>query len=146
MMAKVLLLDSAHLNKLAREGIVPRSGHSYHLVPTVQAYVRYLRQDGSDSDRESLLEEKTKLTRVQRQKAEFALAVLRRDYLPIVEVQEVIAAALKSLAAGINTLPDVLERDTLLEQASRDRLQIVLDELREQLYQRLLTLCPAEVV
>ena len=58
-----------------------------------------------------------------------------RTLIPADEFTRELATLAKATAAGLDQLPDMLERDAGLEPEAIERVQKVIDALREQLYQ-----------
>lgn len=60
-----------------------------------------------------------------------------RELIPIREHELALAAAFKTVAAALETLPDVLERDAGIGGAAIEAVQRVVDRVRDDLYRRL---------
>ena len=65
----------------------------------------------------------------------------QRISIPAPEVEQVVATAFKELSQGLDTLPDVLENDCALGAEEVERVIVVVDGVREALYQQLLDVC-----
>ena len=65
------------------------------------------------------------------------LAERNGDLIPVIEYQRELSAVIKSLVAGLQTLPDILERDAGLSGDAVERAQAVIDALRDDLYRAL---------
>ncbi|MGJ8518455.1 DUF1441 family protein [Carnimonas bestiolae] len=61
-----------------------------------------------------------------------------RQLVPADEVAREMSALAKALAAGLDTLPDLLERDAGIPPEALDQVQSVIDGLREQMYQEIM--------
>lgn len=79
--------------------------------------------------------------RAEREKAKWLSE--QRFQIPVAEVEQVVATAFKSMAAALDTLPDVLERDCALRPEEVERAIAVIDGAREGMYQQLLEVCSA---
>lgn len=60
-----------------------------------------------------------------------------RELIPIRDHETALATAFKMVAAALETLPDVLERDAGLSGAAIEVAQRVVDRVRDDLYRRL---------
>ncbi len=60
-----------------------------------------------------------------------------RNLIPVREHEMALASAFKMVAAALETLPDVLERDAGLSGAAIEVAQRVVDRVRDDLYRRL---------
>lgn len=65
-----------------------------------------------------------------------------RTLIPADEFARELATFAKATAAGLDQLPDMLERDAGLEPEAIDKVQKVIDELREQLYEAVVSDAP----
>jgi len=65
-----------------------------------------------------------------------------RTLIPADEFARELATLAKATAAGLDQLPDMLERDAGLEPEAIERVQQVIDQLREQLYQAVVSDAP----
>lgn len=59
------------------------------------------------------------------------------ELIPAAEYEAALSAALKTVAAGLESLPDLLERDAALPGPAIERTIEVIDQMRDGLYQRL---------
>lgn len=141
MIGKVLMVSVARISQMAKEGIIPREANGkYRLVPAVQGYIHFLKRDHTDEDLISLSKEKAKLTKAQRERAELELAVARKEYIPVAEVEFELANVIKTLLTGLEPLPDQLERKARLSAEQVDRVEQTIREIRESLYDKLIAL------
>jgi len=65
------------------------------------------------------------------------LQVERSELLSSLEVEQRFAAVFKAVADCLDTLPDLIERDCAATPMQVERIQTRLDEVREDLYERL---------
>lgn len=136
--SKVLMVHPNRVIQMGREGIIPRfEGNRYKLVPSVQGYIRFLKRDNEDEDLISLSKEKARLTKTQRQKAELELAIAKGQYIPVGEVEAEFAGFAKSVVSQLEVLPDRLERDADLQPQQVMLVEAVINQIREDLYQKL---------
>lgn len=59
------------------------------------------------------------------------------ELIPAAEYEAALASALKAVAAGLESLPDLLERDAALSGPAVERAINVIDGLRDTIYRRL---------
>jgi phage terminase Nu1 subunit (DNA packaging protein) len=59
------------------------------------------------------------------------------ELIPAADYESALAAALKTVASGLESLPDLLERDAALPGQAVERAIAVIDGLRDSIYQRL---------
>lgn len=59
------------------------------------------------------------------------------ELIPAAEYEKALSGALKSVAMTLESLPDVLERDAGIDGNAVERCQIVIDRVREEIYQRI---------
>ena len=59
------------------------------------------------------------------------------ELIPVLDYQREMAGVVKTLVSGLQTLPDILERDAGLTGEAVVRAQSVIDALRERLHQEL---------
>jgi len=91
--AKLLLLTERHVQRLTADGVIPRAEHGrYELAPTVQGYIRYLRDRTLGADAEGA--ESAGSYRTQLLKARARAATAEADRLDgiLVESAQVEAA------------------------------------------------------
>lgn len=63
-----------------------------------------------------------------------------RALLPAQEVEQVIGEGLKTLAQGLDVIPDTLERDAGLTPETVIMIQRIIDRIRDQIYEGLMAL------
>lgn len=109
-MATLLSLSRQQLLNLAKAGHIPRTvAGKYELIPTVQAYIRYLRErsigKGGGGERDDIASERMRLTREQADKAAMENAKARGDLIPASLVQKSIERAFSAFGARIDAIP-----------------------------------------
>lgn len=80
--AKLLLITDRRVQQLSKEGVIPKTEHGrYQLAPAVQGYIRYLqdRSLGRPSAPEDFHSEKTRLVRLQADRAELEVSEMAGD-------------------------------------------------------------------
>lgn len=138
--ARLLDLTERRVQQLAREGVLPRGSRGkYPLVGVVRAYVRYLRQAGTaegaiDPDRLKPFE---RHAHYKAEKEKLAVEQERGELIPRIEVEQEQARIAKIVAHGLETLPDVLERDCALTPETVARMERHIDAVRERMYAEL---------
>lgn len=105
--AKLLVLTPRRLQQLAKEGHLPKASRGrFELVPTVQAYIKYLRdrsvagemQGGESSD-------KARLVKARADIAEFEAARMAGEQVPVEEVEAAWAELVARFRARMLALP-----------------------------------------
>jgi phage terminase Nu1 subunit (DNA packaging protein) len=138
--ARHLDLSPRRVRELVRDGVLPQG---VDLDTARCAYLRHLREQaagrrgnaaGSSLD---LTAERAALARAQRQRVEMENAARAGRLLEAADVSREFANIIKIVVAGLETLPDVLDRDTSIGHAAVVRVREVVDRLREELYQKL---------
>lgn len=109
-----------------------RGGHPvYRLREVLEAFAG---EDGFDPDKLKPWERKA---HYQAEHEKLRLQVERGELVPSIEVEQGEAAIFKIVTQGLETLPDVLERDVGLSPLQLARVERHLDEYREALYRAL---------
>lgn len=138
--ARLIDLTERRVQQLAREGVLPRGSRGkYPLVGVVRAYVRYLRQTGTaegqiDPDKLKPFE---RHAHYKAEKEKLAVEQERGELIPRIEVEQEQARIAKIVAHGLETLPDVLERDCALAPEVVARMERHIDAVRERMYAEL---------
>jgi terminase small subunit / prophage DNA-packing protein len=130
----ILDLNRRNVLDWAAKGVLVRAeGGRYLTIPSIQAYVKSLREQaaGRATSNGALSEEKAKLARTQREIADIKLAQLRGDVLTLAEVAESwskFALAVKGAVLALPTkarsaIPHLTAHDgETLKRISRDTL------------------------
>lgn len=138
--ARLLELTERRVQQLAREGIIPRGSRGkYPLIGVIRAYVRYLRQAGTaegtiDPDRLRPFE---RHAHYKAETEKLKVETERGELIPRIEVEQEQARIAKIVAHGLETLPDVLERDCGLAPDVVARMERHIDAVRERMYAEL---------
>lgn len=107
--AAILGLGVRRLQQLVKETILPKRGHGkYEIKEVVAAYLQWkLAQNEITEDEElDLRKERTLLTRVQRQKAELELAVMKGELHKSEDVERVMNDMLMAFRARCLAIPN----------------------------------------
>lgn len=138
-LAKLLDLTERRIQQLAKQGIISKTDRGkYDLLTCVREYVRYLHGNQSvEVDDPEKLAPKDRLDwyRGTRERTKHQQEI--GELIPAAEYEAALSAALKTVAAGLESLPDLLERDAALPGPAIERTIEVIDALRDGLYQRL---------
>lgn len=79
-MARLFMVTERRVQQLTKEKVLPQVARGkYDIVPTIQAYVRYLNERIRSGDDADLQRERALLTKAQREKAELELAALKGE-------------------------------------------------------------------
>lgn len=92
-------------------------------------------QSGSGGDFQA---ERTRLTREQADKLEIENRTRRGELYEAREYDKATAHVFKMIAATLETLPDILERDAGLENHQLEPVFTAIDRMREQLYREVI--------
>ncbi len=108
--ARLFEITPRRVRGLAAEGILPKAGRGkYELVPVVQAYTRYLKnnvtQNGTD-----LASARTRTELARAEKLETELAVYKREYAPISIIEEILSKTSSAAAKRLDAIPSRLKQ------------------------------------
>lgn len=105
--ARVLDITPKQVAELTEKGILkPRQGNLYNLIESNHAYIRFLRDENPQAEETvSLSEERAKLARAKRQKAELELAVAEGDLHRTEDIEKVISGTLINFKQRLSALP-----------------------------------------
>ena len=110
--AKILMLTNRRVQQLARAGTLPRETPRgpFDLVPTVQAYIRYLKERGglleTEVDGESHEQARTRLTKARADIHERTALQLGGHLIPLESVESAWTKILSQVRQHIIALPD----------------------------------------
>lgn len=138
--AKLLEITPRRLQQLAKDGYIPKASRGkYSLVGAVQGYVRFLRaaQTRAKTEPDDDEGKMTPRDRLAHYNAELKLRELQiqdGELYVAHEHDRAVSRVFKAVAAGLETLPDVLERDAGLDGHQLECVFALIDKLREQIY------------
>lgn len=136
-MARMLNLTERRLQQLAKEGLIPKSGRGqYPLDSTVTAYCKYLQEtEGAegDIDPEKLTPFKRK-AHYQAETAKLQLMQERRELIPRIECELEMGRVAKIVTQALESMPDILERDSGLAPAQSQKVQTIIDRVRDEIH------------
>lgn len=140
--AKLLNITERRLQQLAKEGVIPRSGRdSYPLAGAVRGYIRFLQQTTPGADRPIDPEKLAPFQRKAHYQAEAEKLKLAAEAGSVIargEVESAMARVAKVVTAFLDTLPDILERDTGATPQQLAKLEELLDKMRVAMYAELI--------
>ena len=137
--SKLLLLTERRVQQLVKEGVIPKTERNrYELAPAVQGYIRYLqeRMVGNTAQPLDYQNEKSRLVRIQADKAQIELDHMNQTLVTTSEVAkewESILNDMKSKILSIPTKAAPLVRDETNTSVIMDILQSFIDETLEEL-------------
>lgn len=137
--SKLLLLTERRVQQLVKEGVIPKTERNrYELAPAVQGYIRYLqeRMVGNTAQPLDYQNEKSRLVRIQADKAQIELDHMSQTLVATSEVAkewESILNDMKSKILSIPTKAAPLVRDETNTSVIMDILQSFIDETLEEL-------------
>lgn len=137
--AKLLDLSERRIQQLVRQGVLSKTDRGkYDLLLAVREYVRYLHQNNEPTSKdpeEMLPKERLDWYRGTRERTNHLKEI--GELVPAVEFERALAKALKTLAAQLETLPEIIERQAGLDGAAIDRVIVAVDAMRQKLYDAL---------
>jgi hypothetical protein len=139
-LARLLNLTERRITQLAKEGVIPRSGRGkYPLANSVRGYITFLQQTASGSENvdPDKLEPFKRKAHYQAELDKLKLQTERGELTPRIQTEEMLAHAFKILGHELETIPDILERDTGATPQQLVKIEAIVDEAREQIYERL---------
>ena len=107
--AKLLMISDRQVQALSKEGIIPKAEHGrYELAPAVQGYIKYLKDRSIGGGRDGVIDyhaEKARLTKLQADQAELALAKEQAQVTTLDQVERMVTKAFAEVRAGMRNLP-----------------------------------------
>lgn len=148
--SKLFGITERQIQKLAKDGVIPKDAPGeYPLLSTVSAYVGYLQESlrggGTKDAKQAHLEEKTKLTRAQREKIDIEIDKMTDELIPSDNYYLALSTALKTVVATLGSLGDILEREAQLPPECLIRVEEITDALREDLSDQVRNVSLAEI-
>lgn len=110
--AKILMLTNRRVQQLSRAGILPRETPRgpFDLIPTVQSYIRYLKENGglleTEVDGESHEQARTRLTKARADIHERTALQLSGHLIPLESIETAWVKILSQVRQHIIALPD----------------------------------------
>jgi len=132
--SKLLLLTERRVQQLVKEGVIPKTERNrYELAPAVQGYIRYLqeRMVGNTAQPLDYQVEKSRLVRIQADKAQLELDHLNEVLVSTQEVSKEWESILNDLKSKMLSVPSKaapLIRDETETNVIMDILQSFVDE------------------
>jgi len=126
------------LREYIAKGTIPKGAT---LDEARESYIKRLREVASNRAPTGPLDpaqEKARLDSLRADEVADRLALSRRELVPVAVYEQTLADALKSVAQSLESLPDLLERDGLIDGPAAERCQRVIDGLRDQMADRLI--------
>lgn len=111
-LAKILMLTTRRVQQLARAGTLPRETPRgpFDLIPTVQAYIKYLKERGGamdvEVDGESHEQARTRLTKARADIHERTALQLSGQLIPVEHIESAWTKILSQVRQHIIALPD----------------------------------------
>jgi phage terminase Nu1 subunit (DNA packaging protein) len=104
-LAALLDLTERRVQQLAKEGVLPKAGRGrYDPVVCIHAYIRYLRARADDGET-SLTDERTKLTKIKREKAETELSIIREEFIHREKAREAWGRVIMAVRSRLLSIP-----------------------------------------
>jgi len=101
--AEALLITDRHVSRLTAMGILPKSGEPKQITA---AYIRHLKTERGD--KENLLEERTRLTRIQADRKELELRIAQGELIDTAEAMRRWGAVVQSIRSKLLAMPSKL--------------------------------------
>lgn len=139
-LARLLDISERRFHQLVTEGVIPKSGPGrYALASTVRGYIQFLRKTGAVSETDpDKLEPFKRKAHYQAELDKLKLQTERGELTPQIQTEEMLAHAFKILGHELETIPDILERDTGATAQQLAKIETIIDAAREQIYERLI--------
>lgn len=109
--SKLLLLTDRRVQQLVKDGVIPKTEHGrYELAPAVQGYIRYLqdRTIGNAAAPADYHLEKSRLTRLQADKAEMEVMELSGELVKVEDVVSEWESQLMDMKGKLLSIPSKL--------------------------------------
>lgn len=105
--AKFLKMTPKNVERLTEKGILQtKQGGLYSLIESNHAYIDYLRDRKPDSEEAlDLNEERAKLTKAKRQKAELELTIEKGDLHKSEDIEKIMTATLINFKSRLSAIP-----------------------------------------
>ncbi len=138
--AKFLDMTPKNVERLTEKGVLqPKQGKLYSLIECSHAYIGYLRQQNPDTEGAvDLNEERAKLARAKRLKAEMELAVEEGKLHDAEDIKKVMTAMLINFKTRLSAIPaeEAEQLATMTDKAKiflhlNDRIKEALSELAD---------------
>ena len=123
---------------LSERGVQPAGKRGGHPVYRARDVLKALTSDFDGADDPDKLKPWERKAHYQAEHEKLRLQVERGELVPAIEVERGHGQIFAITTQGIDTLPDVLERDVGLTPLQLARVEKHLDEMREALYQALI--------
>ena len=133
--AKFLDMTPKNVEKLTEKGVLqPKQGKLYSLVEANHAYINFLRQQNPDTEEVvDLNEERAKLAKAKRLKAELELELERGDLHRSEDVKRIMTATLINFKSRLSAIP-AEEADKLASMTDKAKIFLYLnDKIKEAL-------------
>jgi len=137
--AKLLLLTDRRVQQLSKEGVIPKSARGrYELAPSVQGYVRYLqeRSIGRESAPEDYHTEKSRLVKLQADKAQFEVDELTGKVVRSEDVEHAWSVMISDCKSRLLSIPSKAAPLVSSEDSS-PACQNIIDEMVREALQEL---------
>jgi uncharacterized protein HemX len=125
--------------RLVEAGLQPsdtRKGHAVYRPREALPALYQMAGEYFDPDRLKPLE---RHAHYKAEREKLHLQMERGDVVPSIEVEQKFAGLIKILTQGLETLPDVVERDVGATPVQLARIERAVDELRDALYQQVVS-------
>ena len=128
MVAKFLNMTPKNVERLTEKGILcPKQGKLYSLVEANHAYINYLKQQNPDTEEVvDLNEERAKLARAKRLKAELELSLEEGDLHRSEDVKKIMEATLINFKSRLSAIPGE-EADRLASMTDKAKIFVYLN-------------------
>jgi len=138
-LCRLLDITEQRFHQLVKEGVIPKVGRGqYPLAATVRAYIKFLRNTGAAKELDpDKLEPFRRKAHYESEMSKLHLQRLRGELVPRIEVEQEQGRIAKIVAEGLETLPDIMERDTGATPKQLAKVQDVIDRIRTQMHEQM---------
>jgi len=136
LLAKWLDITPSRFHQLVRDGVIPKAGPGkYNPVAVVRSYIQFLRRTGANQDiKPDDLKPFERRAHYQAEMEKLDLQSKCGELIPRIEVEQEMGRVAKVLTEFLETLPDIMERDTGATPKQIMKMEAAIDQLREQIY------------
>jgi hypothetical protein len=124
--------------RLRNGGVAPSGKRGGHPVYRLRDALPCLFLHGEDGKKDpEQFDPFQRKAHYQAEREALELATSRRELIPRIEVEEEQARVAKTVVHALETMPDLLERDTGLTGPQLEKVEAIIDQVRDEIYSAL---------
>lgn len=131
-LSKVLMMNESSVYRLAKDGVIPKSdGGKYALIPSVQGYIKFLRQNTQFSKKtnENFNEARTRQITAQADLLELKLEKERNEVVSVEDLQRTVADLFLEVRTNLRNIPERVSSLIVGETDERKLKRVLLEEI-----------------